>query len=187
MNRVFWVLFLLQFSFGQLPAHALQLAHLSTESRADANYCGDLNEIARFEIVEISETDLARPDSNEFVVNVANLIVLKKAIEQALGSDPNMLVMQKGEPARERLIRDLALDFDRSDRPVLLSCHTLDVLPEFGLEVSFATRQLVPAQPEINRNSYLTMQASKEPAETALSFNVVVNVVERLVLVYRIY
>lgn len=172
---------------GSTNASALELSHRSTISEADANYCGDLNEIATFDIATIDASDVYEWNKNKFALNESNFKVLASVIRKYLGAEHELIVTNRYEHALNHLVEDLSLDYDYNERPFLGSCHSLSILRDFGLRVSRSARRIQPIWETESFFTYLTISEKDEFTASEMKYNVAIDLEKKLILIYRIW
>ncbi len=170
-----------------IQASALELKHEYTLSEADANYCGDMNEIAVFTIESLNESDTSEWNQNQFVLNTQNFRVLNKVIQKELDAESSLVVTNQFERALNHLVDDLSLDYDRNNEPYLSSCHSLEILKKFGLRVSNSAKRIQPIRERADDFSYITVSEVGEFGASDLKYNIAVDLNRRRILVYRIW
>lgn len=181
-----FALCIVMFAIGS-TAHALELTHVQTLSEADANYCGDLNEIAIFEISKLDKNDTYEWDRKQFNLNRKNFYVISTAIREKLGSEAKLVVTNQYEHALNHLVEDLSLDYDHNEEPFLSSCHSLEILRDFGLRVSRSARRIQPIWETENHFSYFTLSELGDFDASDMQYNVAIDLERKRLLVYRIW
>ncbi len=109
-------------------AHAFDLKHVQTKDVADANMCGDLNRLARYELV-LSQRE-ALPELEWQLISRRNLVTLEKELRSRFyvpKSARGMILTRMGTEAGQAFIG--------TDHSTLDWCYGMDFAELFGFTI----------------------------------------------------
>lgn len=111
-------------------AQALELKKLESSDVADANFCGDLNSAALYEITALDPKERDEYSPDRFVLTPRALEKIRSVLPLGSGASSKLVVTATYDNAKNQLER--ALGSRQND--TLSSCQPASVLSWFGLE-----------------------------------------------------
>jgi len=188
MNQLKNILLAVFFTTALVSSHdasAIELERVESMSRADANYCGDINAIATFKIKNLEEDDL---QWGEFTLTKKNLAVITQAIRETYElseANLNFAITSRYNSAVDNLIRDLALGTNSEENThYLMSCYPLFVVNFFNLKVE--NNKLVLNQ-ENNLKSYYTIGGGSDWDFSEYSVNLFIDMEKKTLKLFLIW
>lgn len=169
-------------------SHALELKLENKFSVADANYCGDINEVAVFDLkVEPEDLDTFGESLSLRKTFTKITQALQRDLSFQAGQKLDFALTAEYDDALRELTSRLGLEFDAKEkRFYLTSCHELDTIQLFGLKIS--KDQLQPVSPTIiNQQQYFTIGAGIAPLFTTYKISVFIDMTRKKLTALQVW